>query len=109
KLYDFFTDIENLEHGNKLVVDAAGALHVVTFFEYNESPKSNASKWVIQKVDLDAHIKRLEAQRKLEQIRVKMEEESRKAQELEIFEILAKQNTEMAKLIQEYKQLSEVL
>jgi hypothetical protein len=38
-----------------------------------------------------------------------METERRKAQELEIYEILAKENPALATLLEEFKQLQEVL
>lgn len=111
KRYFFFTDIDNLQVGDILVVDAANGLQIVKFVEYRnlDDVVQKPTKWVIQKVDLTKHRERMEAIERAEKLKRMMEERRKQAQELEIYAILAKSDPEMAKLLDEYKKLQEVL
>jgi hypothetical protein len=114
KEYNFVTEVEGLEKGNIVVVDTINGLRICQFVRYDDLGFGNTgvkipSRWLIQKIDLEAHTKRVEAAAKIEKIKVMMEIERKKAQELEIYEILAKQNPAMAELLEQFKQLQEVL
>lgn len=114
KKYNFVTDIENLEKGDKVVVDTVNGLGIAEFVSYDDLGFGNSgaktpTRWVIQKVDLDAYTKRIEALERVRKLKTLMEAERKKAQELEIYEILAKQNPALADLVKEYKELTEVL
>lgn len=114
KKYNFLTDVENLQTGDKLIVDTVNGLQIADFVKYNElgfgeTGVKTPVKWVIQKIDLDAHKKRVEAAIKAEKIKQMMEKKRKAAQEIEIYAILAKADPEMAQLLEEFKQLQEVL
>lgn len=111
KHYFFFTDIDNLQVGDILVVDTANGLQIVKFVEYRSLDDiiQKPTKWVVQKVDLTKHRERMEAIERAEKLKRMMEERRKQAQELEIYAILAKSDPEMAKLLDEYKKLQEVL
>jgi hypothetical protein len=114
KEYNFVTDIEELKKGDTLVADTINGLKIVNFVKYDdlgfgETGVKTPSRWVIQKIDIEAHNKRQEAAAKIQKLKTMMEAERKKAQELEIYEILAKQNPAMAALLEEFKTLSEVL
>jgi hypothetical protein len=114
KNYNFLTDIEDLQPGDIVVVDTVNGLQVAEFVKYNElglgeTGVKTPTKWVVQKIDLSAHEARIEAAERAAKLKVMMEERRKKTQELEIYEILAKADPEMAKLLEEFKKLQEVL
>lgn len=114
KTYNFLTDISDLEKGDTVVVDTVNGLTIAKFDSYDdlgfgETGVKTPSKWVIQKVDIKAHNERLAAAERVKKLKTMLETERKKAAELEIYEILAKSNPEMASLLNEYKQLQEVL
>jgi len=114
KEYNFVTEVEGLEKGDTVVVDTTHGLRICQFVRYDslgfgETGVKTPTRWLVQKVDLEAHTKRIEAAAKIEKLKVMMETERKKAQELEIYEILAKQNPAMAALLEQFKELQGVL
>ncbi|BDR75247.1 hypothetical protein [Clostridium tetani] len=55
--YSYKTDIENLKEGDVLVVEANNSYAIAIFQRYSEikSRVEQATKWVVQKVDIEAH------------------------------------------------------
>lgn len=114
KNYNFLTDIEDLKMGDKVVVDTVNGLQVADFIKYDEYGfgevgKKRPTKWVIQLIDLEKHKIRVEAALEAERLKRLLEEERKKAQELEIYEILAKTNPQIAEYLEKLKKLQEVL
>jgi hypothetical protein len=114
KKYNFVTDIKDLQKGDKVVAETVNGLKIVDFVEYTDPGFGDngiklPSRWIIQKIDMETHKKRQEAANRLAKLKAMMETERRKAQELEIYEILAKENPALATLLEEFKQLQEVL
>lgn len=116
KVYNFLSDIKDLVPGDQVVVDTVNGLQLATVDSvrpeeesFGEEFGSKKQKWVVQKIDLTAHNARREAEEKALVIRKKMEERRKKAQELEIYAILAKEDPEMAAMLEDYKKLQEVL
>lgn len=114
KEYNFQTDIEDLVLGDSLVVETVNGLRIAKFTGYidlgfgiNLESVTYPSKWVIQKIDLSTHNKRKENAERVEKLKIMLENERKKAAELEIYEILAKTNPEMKTLLEEYKTLKE--
>lgn len=105
KQYEFKNDIEGLEVGDIVVVDAAPGISIGTVTSFKDDSKV-AMKWVIQKVDLVAHNERLAREKKLVEIKAKMELRRKKLQEIEIYQILAKEDKDMAALLEEYQGLN---
>lgn len=104
KDYVFKNDIEDLEVGDQVVVDTRYGYSVATVIEFME--QSNiGSKYLVQKIDISAHKVRLEKERKLKEIKAKMDARRKKLEEIEIYEMLAKQDEEMAGLLKMLKEI----
>ncbi|WP_324658944.1 hypothetical protein [Bacillus cereus] len=104
KKYVFKNDITDLVIGDKVVVETANGLSVATISGFLETSKIG-TKFVVQKIDMVAHNNRLEKEKKLATVKAKMEERRKKLQEIEIYKILAKEDSEMAKLLAEMNEL----
>lgn len=104
KSYEFKTDIEDLHVGDYVVVDTSSGINVARVVEIKDY-SNKATKWVIQKLDMTKHQERLEKEKKLKEIQAKMEARRKQLQELEIYRLLAKEDAEMAKLLEEYTSL----
>lgn len=54
--YSYKTDIENLKEGDVVVVQACNTYSIANFTRYSESKEDieKATKWVVQKVDVEA-------------------------------------------------------
>lgn len=66
KLYDYFTDIPNLESGEPVVCPTNIGFTVGKVVKYIEK-STKAEKWIVQRVDVEGHKKRMEA-RELEEM-----------------------------------------
>ena len=58
KAYAYFTDIDTIEAGDKVVVDTPGdGLKIVTVISVAETAEgvSKAVKWIVDKIDLNGH------------------------------------------------------
>ncbi|ACO87104.1 hypothetical protein [Clostridium botulinum] len=55
--YSYKTDIEDLKDGDVLVVEANDSYSITIFQRYSETKSrvEQATKWVVQKVDIKAH------------------------------------------------------
>ncbi|KZR59135.1 hypothetical protein [Pseudobacillus badius] len=104
KRYEFKTDLE-LSVGDVVVVDATPGISVATVVGLKDTSKL-ATKWVIQKVDLTVHEERLAKEKKLKEIREKMEARRKELQEIQIYQLLAQEDEGMAALLNEYQKLA---
>lgn len=59
--YSYFTDIEDLKEGDVLVVPTNKSYSIGYFSRYsnNKQHVKNASKWIVQKVDVEAYEEKL--------------------------------------------------
>ncbi|MDA1509591.1 hypothetical protein ORN01_25375 [Bacillus cereus] len=105
KNYVFKNDIEGLVIGDKVVVETANGFSVGTIKGFLETSKIG-TKYVVQKIDLDSHKLRLEKEKKLATVKAKMEARRKQLQEIEIYKILAKEDSEMATLLSELENLN---
>ncbi|MGD2330696.1 hypothetical protein [Bacillus amyloliquefaciens] len=106
KEYAFRNDIEGIEVGDKVVVDTSNGF-VVAEVTKVDVVSNKASKYVVQKIDIEAHEKRIEKANKLIELKAKMEDRRKKLQEIEIYQILAKEDDEMAALLAEYGEIQK--
>lgn len=55
--YSYFTDIEDLRNGDILVVPAGSSYSIGVFQRYssNNIHTKNATKWIVQKVDIEGY------------------------------------------------------
>lgn len=108
KSYQFLTDIMDLKTGDCVVVDTRNGPTVAYVIEYNSHSVlgHNKLKWVIQKVDMTNHNQRLTKEKKLNEIRDKMEMRRKEIEEMQLFKLLAQEDEDMEKLLKEYQDLS---
>ncbi|PHA62822.1 hypothetical protein [Bacillus wiedmannii] len=108
KSYNFLTDIEDLKKGEKVVVDTVNGLAIAEVEKYVEYPtgKVPASKWIVQKIDTASHEKRLENERYMNGLKLKMESRRKQLEEIQIYQLLAKEDPEMKAILEEYNSLS---
>lgn len=59
--YSYFTDIEDLKEGDVVVVPANNSYSIGFFSRYSSNKQhiKNASKWIVQRVDIEAYEARL--------------------------------------------------
>ena len=109
KNYQFLTDIQNLIEEDVVVVDTANGLQIGYVIGYDEVSKfdDNNIKWVVQRVDLENHKINLERQEKLRALKQKMESRRKKLEEIQIYEILAKEDPDMRDLLDEFNKMNK--
>lgn len=103
--YNFKTDIEGIAVGDKVVVDTAHGFSVATVTSLEQHTTKKATKFVVQVIDVAKHEERLEREAKRLAMVSKMEARRKKLQEMEIYRLLAKEDEEMAKLLEEYQEM----
>ncbi|MDT8900959.1 hypothetical protein [Anaeroselena agilis] len=103
KLYDFKTDIADLQKGDVVVVDTINGMLIGKVVGYTDDTK--ATKWVIDKVDTTAHKARLERDKQLAALRKKLEARRKAVDELTAFRHLASMDSEAAALLTQYEAL----
>lgn len=104
RVYDFKTDIEELQEGDIVVVDTANGLSVAEVVGFKEKSHM-ATKWVIQKVDVEAHEERLARIERIEELKKKMEKRRKQLHDVEVYQQLAASDDQMAALLAEYDEL----
>ena len=109
KNYQFLTDIQNLIEEDVVVVDTANGLQIGYVIGYDEVSKfdGNNVKWVVQRVDLENHKINLERQEKLKVLKHKMENRRKKLEEIQIYEILSKEDPDMKDLLDEFNKMNK--
>ena len=104
KTYDFFTDLE-LKVGDVVVVDTQNGLQVAEVVDVDVD-SSKATKWVVDKVDMEAHKARIEREKRLKEITQKMEARRKKLEKFEVYRMLAEKDDEMAELLKQYAEVA---
>lgn len=109
KNYQFLTDIQNLIEEDVVVVDTANGLQIGYVIGYDEVSKfdGNNIKWVVQRVNLENHKINLERQEKLKILKQKMENRRKKLEEIQIYEILSKEDSYMKDLLDEFNKMNK--
>lgn len=107
KEYDFFTDLDNLKSGDPLVAETVNGLHIVRFVKYKLS-SANATKWIIQKIDMLSHYARIDHEKQLSKVKTAMEQKRKSLEDKYIYQMLAREDAEMAVLLDRYNELSRV-
>jgi hypothetical protein len=107
KQYDFHCNLF-VREGDIVVVDTVNGLQLAEVVGVKTS-SAKAGKWVVDKVEVDAYRKRLEAEKKQATLKKKMEERAKKINEMERYRQLASNDPEMARMLQEYHQTESTL
>lgn len=107
KNYHFLTDIDDLKKGDFVVVDTKLGYNIAKVNEFISKPFTEAviNKWVVQKVDLATHKKRLVKEEKLNKVKEQMEARKTELQDIELFTLLAQKDDAMKDLLQTYLEL----
>lgn len=104
KNFHYYTSINGLEAGDLVVVETQYGYSVAQVVRYVSSSR-HVFRYVIQKVDLEAHEKFLEKETKLEFIRAEIEDRAEAIRERKELEALAAEDKEMKNLIDEMDKL----
>lgn len=104
--YNYLTDIEDLKIGDVIVVHARDSFALAYFAGYDDTVEEKEStKWIVDKVDTSKHYHRIGQLEKARLLKEQLKKEAEKAKELELYEILAKNNPTIAILLEELKGL----
>ena len=112
KKYIYSTTIEDLQHGDMVVVPVLDSFTLATFIAYEDEVAAKKKelngikiKTIVQKVDFTEYNKALEKKEKKRKLKAKLDEEKAKAEELYVYAMLAQSNPELQALLDEYKSL----
>jgi len=113
KKYFFKTTIDSLKPGDYVIVDAKTGLNIVEVVRvyrrslYSESINAfnRAKAWVVDKINMEEHNKRIEATQRKKFIVTQLKERREQMEEIAIYKMLAKQDKEAAALLDELQQL----
>ncbi len=108
KRYSYFTDIEDLDWEDVVVVETRYGIKTAIFMNYIESDNPAANKanaWIIEKVDTSELENKKARMRKLQDVKNKLMERKAKLEERRIFEIMAQTDSVMDDLLKEYDKL----
>ena len=105
-----FANFENdLAVGDVCVVKCTNdTLNVVRVAEIIEDVTVDVYYEVVAKVDTDRFVARLEARAKAAELKAKMEARAKQLQDIALYQMLAKDDPDMAALLQEYQGLPKV-
>lgn len=110
KEYYFRTSLEDLEEGALVIVDTINGYVTADFVRYHEIPvKTQPSKWIVAEVDLTDHFMRRKAEERAAAIKKQLDKAKKEIEEMAVYEMLAKHNPAIMDLVEELKQLKEVL
>lgn len=107
KDYDFWCN-QAVKENDVVVVDTRHGLQLARVVGIkSDAPCSSSLKWVVCVVDLAEHQRRLEIERKKALIQQHMEERLQQVAQLERYRAVAAYDPDMAKLLEQYRQLTE--
>jgi guanylate kinase len=101
--YEFKNPFDELEVGQKVVVDVRNALTIAEVVDFKSVSKI-ATKYIVQPIDLDAHKNRIEQEKKREQLEQQMKARKEDLARMKEYEELAANDEVMKKLLEEYKE-----
>lgn len=102
--YDFITDVPGLQVRDKVVVESVQGLGVAIVVEVLAT-SPDAKSWVIQKIDLDAHNKKVQRYARLTSLEKRMLDHLKTHGMREQYEALAKTDEVMAHMLVQYDEL----
>lgn len=106
KVYRYLTDIEDIKSGDVCIVESPhNGYTFVMVVEVSNTPTNVATKWIIQKLDLEAHKRRVEIAQKRREIEKQLKEEAAKHHELTQYRMIAQMNPKVAALLDELEKV----
>lgn len=101
---------DNIAEGDYVVVKSAnhgfGIAKVDQVLSYDDCPTAKICREVVCKADFSAYEKRVENREKRAKLRKEMDERFKELEHLFAYEALAKEDSKMAELLKEYKEIS---
>lgn len=110
KEYHFITDIDDLEENDQIVVDTRNGLTIGIFVGYITFPKQTAipiMRWVVQKVDTEGLKERIKKAEEAKTLKRKLDYRRKQLLEMETFEKLAENDTEIRNILDQYKEVTD--
>lgn len=109
KSYHFLTDLEDLKVGDLVVVDTRNGFQLAEVEKYVTSKKLDSldinGKWVVQKIDMEQHFARVAKEKKMAELKAKMDSRRQQIQEYQLLVLMAKEDAGMKVLLDEYTEL----
>lgn len=106
KEYNFKCDIPDIKVGDMVIVDSSG-YQVVKVVSVDENSDYPATKWVVAKVDMSHHLAKIEKDKKIAEVKKKLNAKKKELQDIAIYEMLAEKDPEFREILAEYKALTE--
>jgi hypothetical protein len=103
KHYDFLTDLD-LKVGDTVVCDCTTGLNIAKVVEIS-SDSAAATRWIVQKVDLDAFSLRREKLAKMNKLYTKMVKKANQMFVLDKLAVFAEKDPDIAAMLIEYREL----
>ena len=106
RLYDYLNFDESIEIGDLVAVATSigyKSAKVADIKEYSD----NANSPIIQKIDMEEHLKRSKAIKERRQLQRKIEAEIERKNKLETYKFYAQDDPDLASLIEQYENLSD--
>lgn len=107
KLYDFMTDFDDIKVGDMVVAETVNGLVVGTVKLIANGKSSNATKWIVDKVDVAAHNARREKEKKLADLKKQMDKRRKQVEEMDVYAHLATIDPQMKELLDQFVQLQQ--
>lgn len=89
---------DELQKGDQVVCDTVRGLSVGEVTGFNRS-SAQATKHIVQVIDLSAHNERVERKKKLDELHKKMEKRRKEIQDVQVYHLLAQADPEMAEML----------
>ncbi len=112
KVYTFFSDPSvKLYPGDIIVVDSGGDYNIARVInqEVSDNMASKTTKWVVNKVDTEAHEKRKQQEQRSQQLFRLMDEKVKAADKVSRYAMLAANDPQMAEMYEELRDLNTLL
>jgi predicted GTPase len=108
KSYSYFTDIEDIAVGdwcNVVVNKDPKTVMVTEISGLSAEQESKASKWLVNRIDLNAYEERLKKQQLIQEIEHELDSQMKKVPRYEMFKLCAKTSPKMQNLLAKLQDL----
>ena len=108
KQYSFLTTIDDLKNGEFVVVNSAGQLQVARVVQtkgLSQNQINRASAWIVNRVDMSAHVATLKKQELVQEVRNKIKQRRDEMEEMVLLKTLAVGDENIRGLLTELAEL----
>jgi len=108
KLYEFYIADDVAKANDTVVCDTARGYSVGVIKEIREVADSfsgRATKWIVCKVDLEAHVKRIQREEHAKALRAQLAAKQRQFETQRMYSIMAEEDAEVASMLIQLKEL----